>query len=674
MPPFPYPPRPGQERIAEAAALAVASGSHLVLESATGTGKTVSVLAGVLDGIDRTRDGRNRRVLYLTRTHSQQRQVMVELRAIAKLRPAFGVALQGRVRSCFLSEEDAELAACDTEEHGRLCSDRKRQTTAESHTDGGCRFYRGLINFDKQALEARSRADLPTFEEFSEFSRERGLCAYEANKLLLRSAEVVCAPYVYFFNPFIRRRLLEWMGASLGDLVVVLDEAHNLPDYAREVASLRLSLDSLEVAKGEAALLGDPEVLPDVTAGEAVDKVEQAFQEMASAYIIEEDGIVPPGAFEAELMAMFQTTSTKLALMAKTLEVFGEQVRTIRQKERKVPRSYLRSAGMFVGAWFASDAESHAKLISTPDRWQERTRRPSLELYCLDPSLASAALFDCAATVHMSGTLTPLEAYRDQLGLPAETELLSVPCPYPPENRLVVYSPNVTSRHETLRVDPTMERRLYEEAASVLRAVDRNTVVFFPSFRALAAFAAWSGPLFERHRMTFIEEPGMDQEELMSMLARFKAKAEPSLEPRRGRVLLAVIGGRLSEGIDFPDDVLEVVLIAGIPYPKPTARTKSLVDFFETKFGRGWEYAVEVPTTRRLLQAVGRAIRGPTDIGAAVILDYRAGQFADRISRLGRVEDVAQAVAQHLARRISTAAAFAPSDPSERRRRASDRW
>ena len=283
MPLFPYPPRPGQERIAEACALAVASSSHLVLESATGTGKTVSTLVGVLDGIDRTKDGRNRRVLYLTRTHSQQRQVMVELRAIAKQRPTFGVAVQGRVRSCFLSEEDAELAACDTEEHGRLCADRKRHTTAESHTPDGCHFYRGLINFDKPLLESHAKATLPTFEEFSEYSRERGLCSYEANKLLLRFAEVVCAPYVYFFHPFIRRRLLEWMGASLGDLIVILDEAHNLPEYAREVASARLSLESIEVAKGEAALLGDPEVLPDVTAREALDKVESALQSMADS-------------------------------------------------------------------------------------------------------------------------------------------------------------------------------------------------------------------------------------------------------------------------------------------------------------------------------------------------------------------------------------------------------
>lgn len=160
----------------------------------------------------------------------------------------------------------------------------------------------------------------------------------------------------------------------------------------------------------------------------------------------------------------------------------------------------------------------------------------------------------------------------------------------------------------------------------------------------------------------------MAQEELMAMLDRFKRPRAGEAEPRMGRILLAVIGGRLSEGIDFPDEALEVVVIAGIPYPKPTARTKALVDFFEGKFGRGWEYAVDVPTTRRLVQAVGRAIRGPDDIGAAAILDYRAGQFSDRIAGLARTDDPARAVAAHLEARRKMSQAV-PAAASEHARR-----
>jgi len=128
-------------------------------------------------------------------------------------------------------------------------------------------------------------------------------------------------------------------------------------------------------------------------------------------------------------------------------------------------------------------------------------------------------------------------------------------------------------------------------------------------------------------------------------------------------VLLAVVGGRLSEGVDFPDTALEVVVVAGIPYPKPSARTKSLVDFFDRKFGRGWEYAVEVPTARKLLQTLGRVIRSPTDVGAVAILDYRAAQFADRIPQLLRSEDAPGAVTRHLLGRARTMAAVPATDP-----------
>lgn len=646
---FPYPPRPGQERIIELSALAVASHTHLVLEAPTGTGKTAAALAGVLDGLDSLHDRRTRRVLYLTRTNSQQRQVMVELRKMADARPTFAVAVQGRVRSCFLSEEDAELAACDTEEHSRLCSDRKRHTVSTGPQPGECRFYRSLMNYPKPQLEAHARSELPTFEELSEWSRDRELCAYEANKLLLKDAEVVCAPYVYFFHPFIRRRLLEWMGVSISDLVVVLDEAHNLPDYAREIASMRLTNETLEQSIIECALIGDPDVLPGVAASDALTRVQQALRAMAESYIIDDDGLVPPGAFEAELMAAFATTSTRLGTMAKTMEVFGEQVRSLRQSERKVPRSYLRAVGGFIGAYFQNESDTHAKLVSTPDSWRDRARRPALELYCLDPAISCGPLLDTAASIHMSGTMRPLTAYRDTVGLPRDTELLEVASPFPPENRLVVYSPKVTSRFEAMRVDPTMERRLHEEVVAVVRENERNTAVFFPSHRALASFAAWSAPLFERHRLTFVEEAGMDQEQLMTLLARFKEPTKSSREAGpRGKVLLAVMGGRLSEGVDFPDASLEVVVVPGIPYPKPNARTKSLVDYFDRKFGRGWEYAVEVPTSRRLLQAVGRVIRGPSDVGGVAVLDYRAAQFADRIEGLRRSDNPAGDIRGHL--------------------------
>ena len=76
---------------------------------------------------------------------------------------------------------------------------------------------------------------------------------------------------------------------------------------------------------------------------------------------------------------------------------------------------------------------------------------------------------------------------------------------------------------------------------------------------------------------------------------------------------------------------LGLAVLVGVPYPKPTAKQRALMHFYETKFRKGWEYTVKAPTYRKMAQAIGRLIRTETDIGAAVILDRRAKQFADRM-------------------------------------------
>jgi len=126
----------------------------------------------------------------------------------------------------------------------------------------------------------------------------------------------------------------------------------------------------------------------------------------------------------------------------------------------------------------------------------------------------------------------------------------------------------------------------------------------------------------------------MRQRKLMQDIESFKKK---------GGIFFSVIGGRISEGMDFPSQQLEMVVIVGIPYPPPTARQQALRAYYDRKFGSGWRYAVEAPTTRKMLQAVGRLIREESDRGMAVILDERAARFKKYVE-VEEAEDVVQAV------------------------------
>ena len=126
-------------------------------------------------------------------------------------------------------------------------------------------------------------------------------------------------------------------------------------------------------------------------------------------------------------------------------------------------------------------------------------------------------------------------------------------------------------------------------------------------------------------RNVYFEKRAMDQGDFMKVVSDFKLTKGDSL-------LHAIAGGRVSEGIDFPGEEMELAILAGIPYPKPTAKQRAFEHFCELRFGKGWDHAVKAPTARKLQQAIGRLIRSETDRGVAVILDKRAVHFQDTIA------------------------------------------
>ena len=113
----------------------------------------------------------------------------------------------------------------------------------------------------------------------------------------------------------------------------------------------------------------------------------------------------------------------------------------------------------------------------------------------------------------------------------------------------------------------------------------------------------------------------MSQAELMEEVSEFRGSG--------GGVLLAVTGGRVSEGLDFPDKDLEVAILVGIPYPKPTVKQEALRRYYDFRFGNGWEHSSKIPAMRKMRQSIGRLIRSETDRGAAIILDRRVFSLED---------------------------------------------
>jgi DNA excision repair protein ERCC-2 len=362
----------------------------------------------------------------------------------------------------------------------------------------------------------------------------------------------------------------------------------------------------------EAVEWNDPEVYPGIRTSKVASALADCMAEAVSEYITEDDGLVPPYFLEEGMMSSLGVTSVALNKIYSSLIDIGETVSERKQKDRKLPRSYIGSMGRFLQIWTMCDEEMFVKLVTAPPN-------AAFESYCMDPHPAAEPFRECHASVHMSGTLQPLDQYAQLLGLnDAITE--SFQSPFDPDNLMVLYVNDASTRFDDMIADPGNLRRLEENTVDAVTATEVNSAVFFPSYAMMDRFI--EDGVTERFRKDmYYERKGSAQTELMEEIEKFKGS--------ENSVLFAVAGGRVSEGVDFPDRDLELAVLVGIPYPKPNAKLSALTRYCDIRYGDGWGQAVRSPTVRKMRQTIGRLIRSETDRGVAVILDKRAAAIKE---------------------------------------------
>jgi DNA excision repair protein ERCC-2 len=629
---FPYSPRKNQEEIMQEITEALGKKKQFAFESGTGSGKTICVLAAALSYALENQ----KKIIYTTRTNAQQQQVILELRAIkqnTKDQRIYGVGMQGRGNMCLLAHEDPEIQNGSSEELSRFCSHQKKLVA--SGKNKGCRYYRRFLS-DKDCVDTImtwAKKHMPTAEEFVHTCEKKEVCPYEINKLIINDALVVVVPYVYVFDKTIRVKLFDWLSVSEEDVVLVVDEAHNLPDYLRELFSAELSTWMLNSCLMEADQYGNPSLADGRISVTGLCKdIMDIVTVLRDTYVYgileggirrisneKNDALIPSHELEIELLSRLKITSMTLKDIINDLLAYGEKIQEYKQKDGKLPRSYLHSLGIFLRFWTTIEMDQYIKLIVDAGDG----KNPRVEAYCLDPSIGTDILMQVHCSIHMSGTLEPLDEYRDSLGLPLETRLAVYPSPFPPENRKIFFVRDVTTRYEDLTKDKTIIPQLWRYVSEICNRFPKNIMVIFPSFNTLSMFRK-NGHFAEIQRCLYVEEQDMSQSEIMDLVTDFKSCGD---QDRLGAALFSVMGGRISEGMDFPAEQLEIAVIIGIPYPKPTARQRGLQNYYDQKFGKGWEYTVQGPAARKMLQAIGRLIRKEDDRGVAVILDKRAPRF-----------------------------------------------
>jgi DNA excision repair protein ERCC-2 len=597
---FPYPEvRPHQDEFTNVISEAVEDGYSVLVEGSNGLGKTISALSACLPhAIDE-----NLKILYVARTHRQHERVIEELREISKKQRISGISVSGRPDMCL--HPIVTRHAMDARSAMEVCELLKARTQ--------CPFYKNIDDKEEEYLEIIEQVSSHAYKasEIQKTCRSRGFCPYEAVKDALPDVRVVALSYLYVFDSAIRNAFLKNLNKPLNKILLIIDEAHNLPDTAIEIASSTLSLFTMKQAETEAKRF-DYKDIADFSRsfrseieGEA-EKIRKEIlvkPEFLVELVHEKAGIDNPSTF-------FEHLNEVGSLIRRELLASG-----------KYPRSFIHGMGEFLSRWLETiEDEDFARTISKyMSRQGGLTAR--LELVALDPSKVTTPVFSAVhSSIIMSGTLQPLEAYATITGLPENTFKSVVPSPFPKEHILPLICRGVTTAME--QRTPEMYEKIVERIQEVVENTPANIGVFTASFEVLQALLnagienAVDKPVFHEHR-------GMSSRENEKMVAEFKVMAK-----KGGAVLLGVQGGRSSEGVDYPGDQMNSVAIVGVPYAEPTPKVKAQIEYFDKRFpGLGREYGYVLPAMKKASQAAGRPVRTLEDRGAMVFLDYRFATF-----------------------------------------------
>lgn len=559
---------------------------HLIMHAPTGIGKT-SVLGPALSHALKHK----LTVFFLTSRHTQHHIAIDTLKKIReKYNIQFSVAdIIGKKWMCLHPGTD------------KLYSQDFREYCKALLEEGKCSFYAKTKKKNlkptveaTQLLEELMRSEPFHIEHLLQLCAKEGLCPYEISLMLASRAEVIVADYFYVFNLNIQETFFAKAKKKMEESIIIVDEAHNLPQRVRELLTEKISTFVLQRAITEAKKFHYNETMNIIKELTLILKnlsgdIHQSHETLLS---------------KEEFIRAVDTLDDYDKLMT-DLEFIGNEVR----EQQKL--SYIGSVAAFLKAWKGDDAGFVRILAQSYYKGKEVL---TLSYRCLDPSLVTKSTIEQAySVICMSGTLTPTNMYRDLLGFPQGAIEATFKSPFPKENRLHMIVPETTTKFTSR--SSSQFKDIARICAEITNLIPGNCALFFPSYSLLNEINTYFSPLCKK--TTFLEISHMTKKEKHDFLENYKKYKDT------GAVLMGVTSGSFGEGIDLPGDFLKSVVVVGLPLQPPDLETKELIRYYDEKFQKGWEYGYILPAVTKALQNAGRCIRDETDRGVMIFLDER---------------------------------------------------
>ncbi|XP_061866267.1 ATP-dependent DNA helicase DDX11 isoform X3 [Colius striatus] len=609
------------------------------------------VVSGLEEDDDDLEEEHVTKIYYCSRTHSQLSQFVHEVQKSPFGKDTRLVSLGSRQNLC-VNEEVRCLGALQLinnrcmemqkNKHEKK-NDEKNEGKKRRVSRAVCPFY----SYEQmQFLRDEVLVEVKDIEQLVALGREAKACPYYGSRYAIPAAQLVVLPYQMLLHEPTRNAA----GIKLKDQVVIIDEAHNLIDTITCIHSAEVSGSQLCCAHSQllqymeryrkrlkaknlmyikqilyllerfvAMLGGNVNQNPSCQAVSQTGTVLKSINDFLFQSQIDNINL-----FKVQRYCEKSLISRKLfgfveryggpAMAVKTnkenqklggLQNFLLSLQQGSDKEAGTPQSppvgaendELRAASplMQIEGFLSAltNANQDGRVILNK---QGTVGQSSLKFLLLNPAVHFAKVVEeCRAVIIAGGTMQPVSDFREQLlsraGVgPARVVEFSCGHVIPPENILPII---LCSGPSNQQLEFTYQMR-------------------------------------DLPQMIFQEPKKANQvDQVLVEYAKCIQRCGQAGGQMTGALLLSVVGGKMSEGINFSDDLGRCVIMVGMPYPNiKSPELQEKMTWLDKTMPRAAGQApsrvlIENLCMKAVNQSIGRAIRHQKDFASILLLDHR---------------------------------------------------
>ncbi|XP_045491561.1 regulator of telomere elongation helicase 1 homolog [Colias croceus] len=628
---FPFEPYEVQKAYMARVIESLQNNTNALLESPTGTGKTLSLLCSSIawllvkkaqlqmnaqvgnfsehSGPDNLREnlksaaGKKKdntswgmpKIIYSSRTHSQLTQAMQELKR-SSYRHVKATVLGSRDQMCIHPEVSKET---NNMNKVHMCQLRVKSRT--------CHFYNNVESKkDDRSVKGDEILDI---EDLVTVGKKLKCCPYYLSKELKQDADIVFMPYNYLLDPKSRKA----NGVELMNNVIILDEAHNVEKMCEESASLQirttdvaLCIDEITHVMKSFAEGGEENLDSTVDANQPKDftcedlcvlkEIMLAFEKAVDEIEVGADGSTYPGGFIFELLAKAEIKDHNQMSVITLIENLIQYLSMGSASPFQRKGVGLQKIVDLLNVVFSGTTHTYKERVKMcykvhiqieekknnkkTDSWgalkttNAKSAERVLSYWCFSPGFGMKQLLDqnVRSIILTSGTLAPLKPLISELGIPIGVQL---------ENPHIVKSNQicvkiVSQGPDSVQLNSNYQNRdnpkyissLGRTILSFTRVVPDGLLVFFPSYPIMTKCQEMWQAEGIWSSISNIKPIFVEPQRKDTFNAIINDFYSKISDPStRGACFMAVCRGKVSEGLDFADMNGRAVIITGLPFP-----------------------------------------------------------------------------------------------------------